>query len=135
LTKPNGCTDNTGIPGDGTICDDTAPVGDGFGVCPEGPLDQYCANHPQRSCNADSDCDNVSGACQQRARTCYTASGNIGDTLLAVGSTQPVVADAASPRLAGVFCMGTSPQNAVNNIFGLPGPSRLILDANARFRP
>ena len=137
-TKPSACVDDTAIAGDGTLCDDTAPVGDGEGECPEGPLVQSCSaasGHPQRSCTGDGDCGGGVGSCQVANRACFLDQGLLGGAIVAVGMEDPPVADESEPTLASVLCVGATGSLVVDGTVGLPGPSRVTTHGTAHGRP
>ncbi len=116
-TKPNACTNDA--------CVDTAPVGDGFGECIDGPVDTTCANHPSRACASDADCDDVAGACQQHTRLCFATDGSVGQSVSATGIATPPVAGVSAPTTLGMIaCQAASGSSYVNSILGLPGLAR-----------
>ena len=150
-TKPNGCVDNTtssGLPGvNGTLCVDTAPVGDNEGECPEGPPTGTCSvssGHPQRSCTTSNDCCDdaptcatdpvTAGECQVSNRVCFLANGT-GDSIVGTGMADPPVDDVAHPTLAAIFCIGPTSAPAVNIAAGLPGPGRVTIKGTAEGLP
>ena len=103
-TKPNGCLDDTSTPVDGSVCADTAPVGDNEGACPDGPIAMSCTNHSQRRLRLDADCDNVVGTCVQAHRPCFLDNGVIGGAIVAAGMTdnagcRPLHADSGGSLL------------------------------------
>jgi hypothetical protein len=141
-TKPSACVDDTLIPGDGSVCVDTAPFGDGMGECPELPTFACAASsaHPQRWCIADQDCcddapgcvvDPVTpGECQEGRRSCFLAGA-----IVAAGAADPPVADVSEPALAAVFCVPPTNSPSMNAFAGLPGPGRLLTRGTAISRP
>jgi hypothetical protein len=134
-TKPNGCLDDTSTPVDGSVCADTAPVGDNEGACPDGPIAMSCTNHPQRGCASDADCDNVVGTCVQAHRPCFLDNGVIGGAIVAAGMTDTPVADRFTPTRAAVFCMPATDSSSTNNVLGVPGPGRATQRGLAVFHP
>lgn len=115
-TKPNGCGDDTSIPGDGTIC---APIGGGQGQCPEGPTDTNCAAPEQfRGCLTGADCP-LTHTCVSSARACFLA------TVSRTGTPGPT-----GGAYAGDFCIAPTGLAAVNTVAGLPGLGALILPYN-----
>jgi hypothetical protein len=146
-TAPNACVDQTAIPGSGTVCMDTAPVGDNRGECPEGPLTGVCSvasGHAQRSCgNANECCDDpplcagdpaVPGDCIISNRLCFLDNG-LGGSIEADGLADPPVQDTSDPTLAAVFCIAPTSLPAVNAAAGLPGPGRTLLKGTASGHP
>ncbi|MEO6027329.1 MAG: hypothetical protein ABIR79_10735 [Candidatus Binatia bacterium] len=115
-TKANSCSD--------FVCEDTAPVGDGTGIC-AGDGELLCSNHADRSCGNDTDCDDVAGACQFVNRPCFTTSGVIGDTVSALGAATPPTLDVSAPTaLAMLACLPPMKVSAINAAAGLPGLTR-----------
>ena len=138
-TKPNGCVDDTSTPANGTICVDTAPVGDHQGECIEGPVIKICSassGHPQRNCGSDADCCDdapscssdpaTPGECQDAPYPCYLDNGVIGNSIVAEGAADPPVAGLASPTIAELHCAQPT-GTAFLNVAGLPGPVRQTL--------
>jgi hypothetical protein len=116
FSRPNACV--------GGVCTDVAPLGDGLGECEDGPVDTYCANHPNRSCNTDADCDDVENACRARNRSCYVPDA-IGESVSAVGVATPPVVGISQPTTLGMItCQGATRVAAVDNSLGLPGLAR-----------
>ncbi len=115
-TRPTGCIDDTGVPGDGTVC---ADIGGGEGQCPEGPFDDNCAAPEQfRGCAVASqltDCP-VTGTCVTALRRCFLP------TVSRTGTPGP-----AGGSYAGTFCIAPTGAASVNNVAGLPGLGALIL--------
>ncbi len=115
-TKPNGCVDDTTIPGDGTVCVD---IGGGQGQCPEGPIDSNCAAPEQfRGCTPATqvtDCP-ITHSCVSANRACFPS------TVTRTGTPGPT-----SGAYVGEFCIAPTGAAAVNNVAGLPGLGALIL--------
>ncbi len=144
-TKPSGCTDDTTMPGNRVM--ECADGGDGEGACTIGPTDQNCtlaSGHAQRGCTSDANCGGGVGSCESIPRRCFLTGGgtfqaagkNDGtDTLTAVGQADAPVNDVSNPTLAAVFCVGPTSAPAVNNVAGLPGPSRVTIKGQARGLP
>ncbi len=143
-TKPSGCVDDTTVADRVMECLDG---GDGEGACTIGPTDQNCtvaSGHGQRGCTSDVDCGGGVGSCESIPRRCFLTGGgtfqpsgqNDGtDTLVAVGMADTPVQDVSNPTLAAVFCVGPTSAPAVNNVAGLPGPSRITLQGQAVGQP
>jgi len=121
-SQQNGCSD--------LVC---TPRGDGTGTCAAGPSSQFCdgvlkANGDALvTClsNADcagSDCGPVScGACTlQGARDCFPP------TIVAQG-----VEDPQFPIGAAAFCIGQTANPGINTVAGLPGPGRVLNQAES----
>jgi hypothetical protein len=115
-TKPNACTDDTVVPGDGTICVDS---GGGAGICPEGPTDNNCAAPEQfRGCAIATqliDCP-LTGTCLTSPRPCFLS------TVSRTGTPGPT-----GGAYAGTFCISPTGSASVNNVAGLPGLGALVL--------
>ncbi len=121
-TKPNACIDDTTTPG----TEACVPTGDGMGVCAYAPPVAYCANHPNRPCVQDAECDAVPGACVVSTRRCYSDNGVLGEAVTATGTATPPVGGVASPiDLATVTCLGTLGDAWTYVAWGLPGLSRI----------
>jgi hypothetical protein len=146
-TLPNACADQTAVPGDGTVCIDTAPIGDNEGECLEGPLTGVCSaasGHAQRSCgNANECCDDAPGCvsdpvtpgdCVITNRLCFLDNG-LGGSIEADGAADPPVNDVSEPTLAAVFCIAPTSLPAVNAAAGLPGPGRVTIKGTAVGQP
>jgi hypothetical protein len=130
------------IPGDGSACIDTAPLGDGMGECPELPTFTCAASsgHPQRWCTADQDCcddppgcvvDPVTpGECQEGRRSCF-----LDGAITAAGVADQPASDVSGPTLAAVFCVPPTGSSSLNALAGLPGPGRLLTKGTAIDRP
>lgn len=129
--QPNACIDDTSIAGDGTLCSDVAPVGDGKGECPEGPLDQHCAIESYRSCVNSSDCPAAGDTCVQSPRPCYLDNGIVGGTIEAQGITIDSGPGWYWQRVGSVFCLAPTSSSAVNAAAGLPGAGRLEVGGEA----
>ena len=70
----------------------------------------------------------MTNSCVPQFRECFTDEGVIGAAIEAIGAADPPSGGAATPTLAGVFCVppaGGAVHNIVNG--GLPGPSRVTL--------
>lgn len=114
VPAPNACT--------GGACTD---IGGTLGECSAGPVDSYCDGIVRADgrgligCNVDADCAPASigvdaGACTlEEPRACYL------DPLVATGRPHPVL-----PVGAAVFCTPATSSSGVNNVTGLPGPTR-----------
>jgi hypothetical protein len=133
--KPNGCIDDSNFPGDGTICSDVAPVGDGEGACVEGPVVQHCKIATQRGCLTDFDCTSggdPSDVCVANNRPCIAGyNGVVGDKIQAEGSFTTPIDHWSHPTFASVFCIPPTASTSVNSVAGLPGPGRLELSGEA----
>jgi hypothetical protein len=144
-TRSTPCLDDTAVPNRVLECADAD--GDGEGACTIGPIDQTCtlaSGHAQRGCTNDGDCGGTPGSCDASQRKCFLTGGgtfqpsgnNDGtDSLVAVGMEDPPVADVSNPTLAAVFCVGPTASSAVNNVVGLPGPSRVTIKGLAVGHP
>ncbi len=127
-TKPDACEDDSTTPFD---CVD---VGGGEGECSEGPFSTYCVNHPNRSCETDSHCDGVPGACQTRPHPCFPDNGMLGASLTVSGGATPPVADVSDPTdLATLGCIGSSDSAIVNFVGGYPGLVRSVQPGRLTF--
>jgi hypothetical protein len=119
---PNSCSD--------LICVDDGS-GSGDGTCNTGPDDSYCDGYLKSdgsglvSCGTDFDCA-ASGV--PDAGTCTLVQRR---QCLSGGITSSGVADPEGPILAASYCGAPSSVALLNNIRGLPGPNRLVLDTNA----
>ncbi len=143
-TQPNGCSDDSTTPEvNGSICIDTAPVGDNEGECIEGPPTGVCSDssgHPQRSCQVDNECcddapgcasdPETPGECLIGNRLCFLDNG-LGGSIIGTGVADPPMNDVANPTLAAVFCIGPTSAPAVNIAAGLPGPGRVTISGTA----
>jgi hypothetical protein len=115
-TKPDACIDDTTTPFD---CVD---LGGDHGECSQGPVVTFCANHPNRICTSDGECDGVSGACMVKNRPCFPGNGILGSSLTVSGTATPPVADVSEPTdLAVLSCVGSTGSAVLNNIGGYPG--------------
>ncbi len=144
-TQPNGCVDDSTTGGiDGSVCVDTAPIGDNEGECPEDPPSGTCSSasgHPQRSCDIDAECCDdppgcvsdpaTVGDCQIGKRLCFLDNGVNGNSITGTGMADPPVEDVSEPTLAAVFCIGPTSAPAVNIAAGLPGPGRVTIKGTA----
>ena len=124
-TQPNACQDDTGTPAnEAVVCIDTAPVGDGEGQCPGGPLNAHCAARPYSSCVTDPDCG-VFGPCVLENQSCFLDNGMIGGSVTFTGTASPPVDDVSDPTVLGtLFCQVPSASSAVNATVGFPGLAR-----------
>lgn len=119
-TRPNGCIDDTSTAESGCV-----DAGGGKGECVDGPIIGACANHPQRGCFSDAECDGVPGACQLSFRRCFLDNGVLGASVSIVGeSTAPAGGHASPTTLGGLFCIPPLPGSASNANAGLPGLGR-----------
>ncbi len=146
-TKPSGCTDNTsifGFPNNHLDCSDGDL--DGVGECEDGPNDTSCSlasGHAQRSCLGDADCGGALLSCESHPRKCFLTGGGTfnpfadqgSDTLIAVGMADAPMNDVSNPTLGAVFCVGPTGSSSLNNVVGLPGPSRMTIKETAVGRP
>jgi hypothetical protein len=141
-TQPTGCTDDTtfGFPNNHLDCSD--PDMDGVGRCENGPNDGTCSvasGHAQRGCANDLECGGAPLSCESIPRSCFltgggtfTATADQGtNTLLAVGMADVPVNDVSNPTLGAVFCVGPTSSSSINNVAGLPGPSRITIKGTA----
>ncbi len=149
-TKPASCQDDTT-----TVnildCADAADgtIGDQEGGCTQGPVDTNCtiaSGHGQRGCSSDADCGGSPGSCGTVNRKCFLTGGGTfqppasgllkgTDTLIAVGMADVPMHDTANPTLASVFCVAPTGASSVNNVAGLPGPSRITIKGTAVAHP
>jgi len=117
--EPNACVDG--------LCEDT---GGDRGQCTSGPDDHFCDGIVRAdgrgflTCLSDDDCTVASigvdaGACALvERRSCLL------DTVVATGSPHPVL-----PVAAAAFCTPPTTNSGINNVTGLPGPTRWIQQA------
>ncbi len=118
--KPNDCTAGS--------CSD---IGGGESECTTGPNDRYCDGLVRANglgilaCANNSDCttnDPLNGACTlTQRRSCFL------DTITATGQ-----ADTEFPVGAAVFCVGPTSNTSINDVAGLPGPTKVINQGSAR---
>jgi hypothetical protein len=134
-TQPSACVDDTTIPNHFDCSD---PDLDGVGRCENGPNDGQCSvasGHAQRQCTFDADCGGASLSCESIARACFLTGGFTADpgsnTLLAVGMADVPMNDVSNPTLGSVFCVGPTSSSSINNVAGLPGPSRITIKGTA----
>jgi hypothetical protein len=119
--QTNACVDDTAVPGDGNLC---TPLGDGEGVCPEGPRDQHCASALYRGCLSSADCS-PGDPCITSPRKCFGGyNGNVGDTVRAIGLAAPARNGAAATIIGSLACRPPTSSSIVNSVEGLPGPVR-----------
>jgi hypothetical protein len=114
VPEPNACDDG--------VCTD---LGGERGACEAGPTDLFCDGvlradgHGLLGCNSNADCSESSigvdaGDCSLTAlRSCFL------DPVVATGRAHP-----AAPLGAAVFCTPATSSSGVNNVTGLPGPTR-----------
>ncbi len=114
VPQPNAC--------EGGVCND---VGGQRGTCATGPTDLYCDAVTRAdgrgfiNCNTNLDCAESSigidgGDCAlSEQRACYL------DPIVSTG-----VANPAAPLGAAAFCTPPTSSSGVNNVTGLPGPTR-----------
>lgn len=121
-TRPNACADGT------CVAD-----GNGNGICAAGPFDLECANHANRFCSDDGDCDGVAGACTAVPRSCYLDNGVDGGSVTVDAMATAPVDGVASPTMLGAFsCQGPTFDPGINFSGGWPGlvrvhqPGRLV---------
>jgi hypothetical protein len=127
--RPNACFDDPMEPGDGSVC---MSVGSGKGICPEGPWDTHCRLEAFRACSLPSDCPAAGDSCGSYPRSCFPGyDGNIGDAVTVTGSHDAERNGAAAMTFGALFCMPPADSMAVNNVLGLPGPGRFLLDGIA----
>jgi hypothetical protein len=143
-TKPSGCLDDTTTVNTVLEC---GPGGDGDGVCTIGPIDQTCSlasGHAQRGCLNDAACGGGVNSCESNPRRCFETGGgnfNVGfhntgtNTLTAIGMEDTPMADTSHPTLGAVFCVGPTGSSSINNVAGLPGPSRITIKGTAVAHP
>ena len=124
VTQPNACIDDTGVPGDGTLCQaDSGSANEGH--CTEGPIDTHCQIETFRGCLVPADCPASGDSCISEARPCYLDNGT--GSVTAVGHPDPPDASGiANPTFAALFCVGKT-NAAVNAAAGLPGLGRIEL--------
>lgn len=116
--RPDGCIDDTS----GVDC---VPLPGGEGECVAGPIQTFCANHPNRLCTTDGECDGVSGACMVKNRACFPGDGVDGSSISVSGTATAPVAGVAEPTdLAVLACVPPSGSASLNNTGGFPGPVR-----------
>ncbi|MFN2378155.1 MAG: hypothetical protein ABR538_16610, partial [Candidatus Binatia bacterium] len=118
--EPNDCT--------GLACMD---MGGGEGLCATGPDDQSCDGLVKAdgtgilSCTNNSDCTAnhpLNGSCSLvKRRSCFL------DPIVATGS-----ADTDFPVGAAAFCVPPTSNSSINQVAGLPGPTRVINQGRAR---
>jgi cysteine-rich repeat protein len=108
------------------ICND---AGGGEGVCNQGPTDKFCDGLVRANgegfiaCQNQSDCDafpnGIAGSCTlAKGRECFL------DTIVAKGSADP-----RYPVAAAAFCIGRTGNGGINSVAGLPGPGRIVNQA------
>jgi hypothetical protein len=114
VPQPNACSDG--------VCND---LGGERGVCANGPTDLYCDAITRAdgrgfiNCSSNLDCAESSigvdgGNCSvSEQRACYL------DPIVAIGVPHP-----AAPLGAAAFCTPPTSSTGVNNVTGLPGPTR-----------
>jgi hypothetical protein len=112
--QPNAC--------DGGTCSD---IGGGTGACTTGPDDHTCDGVVRAdgsgilSCSNNSDCtanNPLNGTCSVvKRRPCFL------NPIVANG-----VADTDFPVGAAVFCVPPTANGSINQVAGLPGPTRII---------
>jgi hypothetical protein len=114
VPSPNACSDG--------VCTD---IGGTRGHCESGPIDTYCDGILRADgrgligCNTNADCTPASigvdgGNCTiAETRACYL------DPLVTAGRPHPVI-----PVGAAAFCTPATSSSGVNNVTGLPGPTR-----------
>jgi hypothetical protein len=114
VPAPNACNDG--------VCTEVVET---RGHCAAGPIDTYCDGILRGDgrgligCNINADCAPASigvegGTCTvSETRACYL------DPLVTVGRPHPVV-----PVGAAAFCTPATSSSGVNNVTGLPGPTR-----------
>jgi hypothetical protein len=121
-TQPNACI--------GGLCDaqEAGDATSGEGECSNGPVDQNCAPPEQQiGCSIGTDCP-LTGICQAANRKCFAGfDGNIGDSIVGIGTHAAPVDGWSRPTFASVFCVPPTSAAAVNAVAGLPGPGRLVL--------
>jgi hypothetical protein len=124
--RPNACLDDTTTGPNESDC--SATTG-GEGQCSAGPFDQHCAFETYRSCSGmPGDCPVPGDTCITEARECFVGhNGNIGDSIVAVGSASAPRNHTGTTTFASVFCIAPTGSTAVNTAAGLPGPGRLAL--------
>jgi hypothetical protein len=121
--------------GSGAVCTDS---GNGIdGVCVGGSPTTYCdgssrANgEPFVTCLNNADCDNTDcgfgigvglcGECTiEKARPCFL------DPIVAAGEADP-----ARPIGAALFCIPPTANSGINDVAGLPGPGRVVNQAQS----
>lgn len=114
VPAPNACSDG--------VC---TGIGGTRGHCAAGPVDTYCDAIVRADgrgvigCNTNADCTPASigvdgGDCTlAETRACYL------DPLVTIGRAHPVL-----PVGAAAFCTPATSSSGVNNVVGLPGPTR-----------
>jgi len=114
VPEPNAC--------DGGICSD---LGAERGACETGPIDSFCDAIVRADgrgflgCSSNADCSEASigvdaGDCAlSELRRCFL------DPIVATGRAHP-----AAPLGAAAFCTPATTSGGVNNVTGLPGPTR-----------
>jgi hypothetical protein len=118
--KPNDCTSG--------LCSD---IGDGESECTTGPDDRYCDGLLRANglgilaCGNNADCttnDPLNGSCTlTQRRACFL------ETITATGSP-----DTEFPVGAATFCVGPTSNTSINDVAGLPGPTKVINQGRAR---
>lgn len=118
--SPNAC--------DGGACSDT---GGGEGVCTSGPDDKTCDGLVRAdgrgilSCNNNEDCtanDPLNGTCSLlERRKCFL------DPIVATGAADPEF-----PVGAAAFCVPPTSNSSINQVAGLPGPTRIVNQGQSR---
>jgi hypothetical protein len=118
--EPNDCTDG--------LCSD---IGNNESQCTTGPDDKYCDGLVRANglgilaCGNNADCttnDPLNGACTLlQRRSCFL------DTITATGSP-----DTDYPVGAAAFCVGPTSNTSINDVAGLPGPTKVINQGRAR---
>jgi hypothetical protein len=120
IPKANGCTS--------FLCSD---MGGGESQCTSGPDDKYCDGLVRANglgilaCGNNADCttnDPLNGSCTlSQRRSCFL------DTITATGAP-----GTDYPIGAAAFCVGPTSNTSINDVAGLPGPTKVINQGAAR---
>ena len=92
---------------------------------------------------SDGECGGAALSCESVPRACFLTGGGTfnptaeqgSNTLIAVGMADAPMNDVAHPTLGAVFCVGPTSASAINNVAGLPGPSRITIKGTAAGLP
>ena len=145
-TRPNACEyDDSLTPSDGTLCVDTAPVGDGEGECSQLPSDSMCSIETFRFCLGDFDCT-PGPSCPNclpgqtclvnaRQRACFLNNGLLGGSDSVTGVADATCGSAAHPTVGAFFCVPPVGSIPMNFATGLPGLGRVRVPLTAVLRP
>ncbi len=124
--RPGSCgTTNVGNPTRQNPCEDfvCAAIGDGTGICQNGPIDSHCTVQTFRACETNDDCPVRGDTCTFSPRPCFL------DRIALTGTPDVPKEGVAHPTLVGGFCLGTFTSEAANSAGGFPGPVSYVWPA------